>query len=44
MQNHSVTGVLMIAIDLRAPPSAHHEPNTNSTCQQNGLKYQVPAG
>ncbi len=34
----------MIDIDLRAPPSAHHEPNTNSTCQQYGLKYQAPAG
>ncbi len=37
---------------LRAPPSAHRAPNTNSTCQANGLKYrsalrvggQVPAG
>ena len=44
MQAYSVIGELMIAIDFRAPPSAHHEPNTNSTCQQNGLKYQVPAG
>ena len=36
MQAYSVIGELMIAIDFRAPPSAHHEPNTNSTCQQNG--------
>ena len=44
MQKYSVHGDWMIFSDLRAPPRAHHEPNTNSTCQANGLKYQVPAG
>ena len=27
-----------------APPSAHQAPNTNSNCQANGLKTQVPLG
>src|ERR1700722_6139180 len=26
------------------PPSATHAPNTKSSCQQNGLKYQLPSG
>src|SRR5690242_3951995 len=35
---------LMNAIDWTAPPSANQAPKTNSNCQQNGLKYQVPPG
>src|SRR5258708_7122903 len=35
-------GALIMDIDFLAPPSAHHEPNTNSSCQQNGLKYHSP--
>lgn len=31
MQKYSVTGQLMMFMLFRAPPSAHHEPNTNST-------------
>ena len=27
-----------------APPSAHQAPNTNSSCQANGLKTHVPLG
>src|SRR3954464_11136250 len=44
MQNHVAAGDLMTDAACVAPPSAHQDPNTNSTCQQNGLKYHSPPG
>src|SRR3954469_7667738 len=44
IQKYSVNGALMIHSDFLAPPSAHHDPNTNSTAKQNGLNNQGPAG
>src|SRR3954453_6460408 len=44
MQNHVVAGELMTDAAWAAPPSAHQDPNTNSNCQQNGLKYHSPPG
>src|SRR6516165_5099219 len=40
----TVTGDCETRESRCAPPSAHQAPNTNSSCQAKGLKYQCPLG